>query len=226
MRHALSISLMLSALCAAGPAAAQAELSVDELVTLFERQKQVFSEAESNGLGATRGLKLVTVEDVNAEAAAGSTAEPMTESVSVWGEADAMPTDPNKPIKAAADGDAPLVFGQLDPELQVNLHISFGFDSAALSAEEKPKLDTMCQVLEKSDIHLIRIVGHTDTSGSDEYNERLSVLRAKEVARHLTEDCGIDPSRLETVGMGERFPYNTADPRSDENRRVEFQALS
>jgi outer membrane protein OmpA-like peptidoglycan-associated protein len=218
MRHALSIAFVLSSLCSAGPAAAQADLSVAELVTLFERQKQVFSEAGSNGLGATRGLRLVTVEDVNAESA--------TQSVSVRAETEPAPVDPNTPIQAAATDAAPLIFGQLDPELQVNLHITFGFDSAALSAEEKPKLDTMCQVLEQSDIQLIRIVGHTDTSGSDDYNERLSVLRAREVARHLTEDCGIDPARLETVGMGERFPFNANDPRADENRRVEFQALS
>ena len=119
-----------------------------------------------------------------------------------------------------------MVFGQLDPELQVNLNITFGFDSAALSDAEKPKLDTMCQVLEQSDIQLIRIVGHTDASGSEDYNERLSILRAREVARHLNEECGIDPSRMETVGMGERFPYNAGNPRADENRRVEFQALS
>ncbi len=218
MRHALPIALMLSGLCAALPASAQDGLSVEELVQRFERQKQAFSEVEANGLGATRGLKLVTVEDV--------TAVPATESVSVRAEGETAPTDPNQPIQAAANGGQPLVFGQLDPELQVNLHISFGFDSAALSADEKPKLSAMCQVLEQSDINVIRIVGHTDTSGPEDYNERLSVLRAREVARHLTEDCGVDPSRLETVGMGERFPYNANDPRSEENRRVEFQALS
>ncbi|WP_146590958.1 OmpA family protein [Puniceibacterium confluentis] len=218
MRPTLPIVLVLSGLCAAGPATAQQELSVDELIRLFERQKQVFNEVETNGLGATRGLKLVTVEDVSAE--------PATETVSVRASGEAVATDPNQPIKAAAEPGKPLVFGQLDPEIQVNLHITFGFDSAALAAEEKPKLDTMCAVLKQSDINLVRIVGHTDTSGSDAYNERLSVLRAREVARHLTEECGIDPARLETVGMGERFPYNTDNPRADENRRVEFQALS
>ncbi|KMK65221.1 OmpA family protein [Puniceibacterium sp. IMCC21224] len=218
MRHALPFALALSGLCVGTPALAQDALSVDELLRLFDRQKQVFSEAENNGLGATRGLKLVTVEDVNAEAA--------TESVSVTADAQRAAIDPNQPIQAAADPDKPLIFGQLDADLQVNLHITFGFDSAALADEEKPKLNTMCQVLQQSDIHLIRIVGHTDTSGSEDYNERLSVLRAKEVARHLTDDCGIDPARLETVGMGERFPYNAGNPRADENRRVEFQALS
>jgi len=218
MRHSLSFALLLGGLLAAGPALAEDPLSVDELVERFNKQKQVFSEAESNGLGATRGLKLVTVEDVSVESA-----DP---NVAVSAEATTEPMDPNRPIQAAADPDQPMVFGQLDPELQVNLNITFGFDSAALSDAEKPKLDTMCQVLEQSDIQLIRIVGHTDASGSEDYNERLSILRAREVARHLNEECGIDPSRMETVGMGERFPYNAGNPRADENRRVEFQALS
>lgn len=217
MRHALSIAIVLSGLWAM-PAIAQDSPSVDDLLDIFNRQKQVFSEVENNGLGATRGLKLVTVEDVSAESAAPS--------VTVAADATPVPRDPNQPIQAAADPDAPLIFGQLDSDLQINLNISFGFDSAALAAEEKPKLATMCQALQQSDLNLIRIVGHTDTSGSEDYNERLSVLRAREVARYLSEECGIDPARLETIGMGERFPFNTANPRADENRRVEFQALS
>lgn len=217
MRHSLSLAFLLGCLLSAGPVLSQ-ELTVDELIARFNKQKEMFSEAASNGLGATRGLKLVTVEDVSAT--------PATPDVAVSADTTPMPTDPNKPLQAAADASSPMIFGQLDPELQVNLNITFGFDSAALSDGEKPKLDTMCQVLQKSDINLIRIVGHTDAAGSEDYNERLSVLRAREVARYLTEDCGIDPMRMETVGMGERFPYNAANPRADENRRVEFQALS
>ncbi|WP_292266234.1 hypothetical protein [Marivita sp.] len=53
----------------------------------------------------------------------------------------------------------------------------------------------------------------------------MSLLRAKEVKRHLVTECGIPENRLEAIGMGESAPFNAADPRSDENRRVEFQAL-
>lgn len=215
MRALSYVLLTISALSMPLAAAAQEDLSVEELLQLFEQQKQVFSEAENNGLGRTRGLTLVTVADAVAEpvAAADATGASVTAAA-----------EPG--AQAAADPNAPLVFGQLAPELQVNLQIKFDFDSAALSNDEKPKLDKMCTVLQQSSVNLFRIVGHTDTSGSEEYNERLSILRAKEVARHLTEQCGIDASRLQTIGMGERFPLNTADPRADENRRVEFQALS
>ncbi len=135
-------------------------------------------------------------------------------------------SDTKVTLAGATDPNKPLVYGQFKPELQVNLHIEFGFDSAALDASQKPKLEKMCIVLQTSPINKIRIVGHTDTKGTDAYNERLSILRAREVARHLTEECGIAASRLETVGLGERFPINPNNPSADENRRVEFQALS
>ncbi len=127
---------------------------------------------------------------------------------------------------AVPDPNVPLLYAKLKPELQVNLNIQFGFDSAALSASEAPKLATLCAAIQGSDIVKFRIIGHTDTSGSDDYNQRLSMLRAKEVARHLVQQCGIAAARLETVGMGERFPSNAENTRADENRRVEFQALS
>ncbi|SDE44203.1 OmpA family protein [Ruegeria marina] len=206
-----SLRLAVALLALANPVLAQ-DYTADQLRALFEKQKQAFSAAQDSGMGQTRGLKLVTVEDVSSESA-----------VSVQGQ---TTTAGESMTPAASDPNKPLVFGQLDPELQVNLHIKFGFDSAALSESEKPKLETLCTVLRTSDINVIRIVGHTDSSGSDEYNERLSVLRAKEVARHLVQNCGVDAGRLETVGMGERFPFNSADPKADENRRVEFQALS
>ncbi len=237
------------------PALAQDALSVDDLTEIFERQKQAFEEAETSGLGQTRGLKLITVQDVTAESAAPvvATTDPSAapepqqiapevattapelaaptrdgQGVSITATSEGAPqrpADPNRPLLAAAS-DAPMVFGQLAPELQVNLHIEFGFDSAAIADDQAPKLQTVCTALLAADVDRIRIVGHTDSAGSDAYNEALSVLRAKEVARRLIEDCGLPPARLETVGMGERFPFNEADPRADENRRVEFQALS
>jgi len=125
-----------------------------------------------------------------------------------------------------SDPNQPLVYAKLAPELLINLNIKFGFDSAALDKTEITNLSTMCTAMRSSTIEHFRIIGHTDTSGADEFNARLSVLRAKEVARYLVQDCGIEATRLETVGMGERFPINTTDSGADENRRVEFQAMS
>jgi len=108
---------------------------------------------------------------------------------------------------------------------QVNIQISFDFDSAALREDQKPKLAALCQAMKSVDVAVFQIIGHTDSSGKANYNERLSLLRAQEVKHHLVSSCGIDANRLQAVGLGESAPYNSDDPRADINRRVEFQAL-
>jgi outer membrane protein OmpA-like peptidoglycan-associated protein len=120
---------------------------------------------------------------------------------------------------------APMDFQTLPPEEQVNINIAFDFDSAALREDQKPKLATLCNVMNMIDVEVFRILGHTDSAGSEDYNQRLSRLRAEEVKRFLVSDCGIAPTRLEAVGVGESAPIRPEDPRADENRRVEFQVL-
>ncbi len=88
------------------------------------------------------------------------------------------------------------------------------------------KLNTLCEVIKASDIAQFKIIGHTDASGTDTYNQNLSLLRAEEVKRHLVEDCGVPDGKLVAVGVGESFPIDPNDPRADVNRRVEFQVGS
>lgn len=126
----------------------------------------------------------------------------------------------------ASTGVAAETYVALAPDEQVNIQISFDFDSSALRTDQKPKLATLCQVMQTMGDEVFKIVGHTDASGSASYNERLSLLRAEEVKRFLVSDCGIAETRLQAVGVGESFLLDKDDPRADENRRVEFQALS
>ena len=126
---------------------------------------------------------------------------------------------------SVATATTPASYNAVEREDQVNVQISFDFDSASLRQDQKVKLETLCQVMQNVDVSVFQIIGHTDSSGSAAYNERLSLLRAQEVKRHLVSDCGIAENRLEAVGLGESAPYDSNDPRSDVNRRVEFQAL-
>lgn len=128
--------------------------------------------------------------------------------------------------EADSTADPGETYVELAPDEQVNIQIKFDFDSAALREDQKPKLATLCQVMQNVDVEVFRIVGHTDASGSASYNERLSLLRAEEVKRYLVGDCGIAETRLQAVGVGEQYPVDKDDPRADANRRVEFQALS
>ncbi len=115
---------------------------------------------------------------------------------------------------------------ELAKDEQVNIRVSFDFDSAALREDQKPKLNVLCEVIAQIDVQVFRIIGHTDSSGSASYNERLSLLRAQEVKRFMVNECGLPESKFLAVGVGEQFPFNETEPRADENRRVEFQALS
>lgn len=213
----LPMALIVSTLALAAPVGAQ-DLSDEDLLLLFQHQRDAFKAAQESGLGKTRGLTLVTVDSVaGTDAAAAVTSlVPATEATADT----AATTDPGQTTVQ------PVVFGALAPELQVNVNITFGFDSAALTPDQAPRLAQLCKVMKSSDIQLFRIIGHTDASGTDAYNQKLSQLRAEEVMRYLATDCGIAANRLEAVGMGEKFLADTADPKAAANRRVEFQALS
>ncbi len=127
---------------------------------------------------------------------------------------------PGASTEAAGD------YVQFDRAEQVNVRITFDFDSSALREDQKPRLATLCNVMRDIDIERFRIVGHTDAVGSHAYNQRLSLMRAQEVKRYLVSECGISEERLEAIGVGPDYLYDPDDPRSPENRRVEFQALS
>jgi OOP family OmpA-OmpF porin len=116
-------------------------------------------------------------------------------------------------------------YSPVDRQSQINLQISCDFDSATLRPDQQPKLENMCVSMQRLQGTVFQIIGHTDSSGSASYNERLSLLRAQEVRRHLISNCGIAEDMLKAIGMGEAAPFNAANPRADENRRVEFQAL-
>lgn len=125
-----------------------------------------------------------------------------------------------------AAGDTAAATTIESPDDDVFINIAFDFDSAALREDQKPKLTKLCNVINEIDIDTFEIIGHTDSSGSAEYNQRLSRLRAEEVKRYMVGDCGIDASRLLATGLGESEPLDPSNPRADENRRVEFQVSS
>jgi outer membrane protein OmpA-like peptidoglycan-associated protein len=67
--------------------------------------------------------------------------------------------------------------------------------------------------------YAFRIIGHTDGVGGELYNDALSQRRARTVRDYMIAH-GVDPMRLDVMGMGERDLKNRADPASPENRRV------
>ena len=81
----------------------------------------------------------------------------------------------------------------------------FEYDQSELRAEDKAILDAKVPILQANPGVMIRIGGHTDERGSDEYNLALGQRRAAAAKRYLTEH-GIAATRIETISYGEERP--------------------
>ena len=102
----------------------------------------------------------------------------------------------------------------------------FDFDKATLKSEGKAKLDDLVSKMSGVNLEVIIAVGHTDSVGTDAYNQKLSVRRAEAVKNYLTGK-GIEKNRVYTEGKGEKQPV--ADNKTSEgrakNRRVEIEVV-
>ena len=101
--------------------------------------------------------------------------------------------------------------------------ILFGFDSTTIQPQGRENLRTLAANLDKYPDTDLLVVGHTDDVGSDEYNQRLSEMRARSAADYLVSQ-GVARSRLRTSGRGELEPIaeNTSESGRQDNRRVEI----
>lgn len=101
--------------------------------------------------------------------------------------------------------------------------ILFGFDSANLLPEARTNLAALANSLsDMEEDAVLMVVGHTDATGSDTYNQGLSERRAAAAAAYLQES-GMHPARLQTLGRGETEPVaeNESEAGRSQNRRVE-----
>ncbi len=112
-----------------------------------------------------------------------------------------------------------------EDELKVTVRneILFDFDSYALRGSSRDELREMADVFNKYNDTTIVVAGHTDSKGSESYNQRLSERRANAVAGYL-ENLGVRGSRLDAVGYGEARPKasNSTASGRQANRRVEL----
>ena len=143
------------------------------------------------------------------------------------------PVAPAAPAPAAAAAaPAPAAAPAVVPAAPATEKVSFAadaffdFNKTALKPEGKAKLDDLADKVKGLNLEVVIAVGHTDSVGSDAYNDKLSVKRSEAVKSYLAGK-GIDASKIYTEGKGEKQPV--ADNKSAEgrakNRRVEIEVV-
>jgi OOP family OmpA-OmpF porin len=136
----------------------------------------------------------------------------------------ARPVPPPPPVKPAVKPKpkpAPVA-----AKITLAADVLFDFDKSALKPEGKSKLDDLAVKVRDINLEVVIAIGHTDSIGSDAYNQKLSVRRAESVKAYLVSK-GVEPNRIYTEGKGEKQPVasnKTKDGRQ-KNRRVEIEVI-
>jgi OOP family OmpA-OmpF porin len=142
--------------------------------------------------------------------------------------AEVAPAPAPEPAPVAPPAPAPVVVAPVPSSEKVTYAADafFDFDKAVLKPEAKTKLDDLVSKTKEINLEVIIAVGHTDSVGTDAYNDKLSVRRAESIKAYLTSK-GLEANRVYTEGKGERQPVadnKTAEGRA-KNRRVEIEVV-
>jgi OOP family OmpA-OmpF porin len=131
------------------------------------------------------------------------------------------PPPPVKPAPKPAPKPKPVA-----EKVTLAADVLFDFDKSVIKPEGKSKLDDLATKVRGINLEVVIAIGHTDSIGSDAYNQRLSVRRAESVKAYLVSK-GVEPNRIYTEGKGEKQPVasnKTKDGRQ-KNRRVEIEVI-
>ncbi|RID99790.1 outer membrane protein OmpA [Simplicispira hankyongi] len=130
------------------------------------------------------------------------------------------------PAAAPAPAPAPAPAVATSSKVTYAADAFFDFDKSVLKPAGKAKLNDLVSKVQGINLEVIIAVGHTDSIGTDAYNQKLSVRRAEAVKAYLVSK-GIEKSRVYTEGKGEKQPV--ADNKTKEgrakNRRVEIEVV-
>jgi OOP family OmpA-OmpF porin len=130
---------------------------------------------------------------------------------------------PAKPAAAAA----PVATAPTSEKVTFETDAFFAFDKAVLQPAGKAKLEDLVSKLQGTDIEVVIATGHTDATGSDAYNQKLSVRRAEAVKAFLVSK-GLPADRVFAEGKGEKQPVasNKTKEGRAKNRRVDIEVVS
>ncbi len=111
---------------------------------------------------------------------------------------------------------------------QADVSVTFGFDKAVLTKDDKAQLDGFAAQLASAKSYILEVTGGTDSTGSAQYNYDLSQRRADAVVQYLASKYGVAAHRFYLIGIGKdkEVASNTTAEGRKENRRVEVQLMS
>jgi OOP family OmpA-OmpF porin len=133
------------------------------------------------------------------------------------------PPPPAEPTPAPTPAPAPVPTSE---KVSYSADAFFDFDKAVLKPAGQASLDDLAGKLKDINLEVIIAVGHTDSIGTDAYNQKLSVRRAEAVKAYL-QSKGVEANRIYTEGKGEKQPVadnKIAEGRA-KNRRVEIEVV-
>ena len=138
-----------------------------------------------------------------------------------WTPATGIPGCDGVPVAQQKAKPAPMA-----AKVVFNADTFFDFDKSTLKPEGRQLLQQVAQQASTIDLETIIAVGHTDSIGTEQYNQKVSARRAASVKAYLVS-LGIDPNRIYTEGKGELQPIasNKTKEGRAQNRRVEIEIV-
>jgi len=138
----------------------------------------------------------------------------------------APPPVQSSPPPVVAPEAPPVQVAPVATRVVFNADTFFDFDKASLKPEGRQLLDQVVTQVNTLTLETIIAVGHTDWTGTEAYNQKLSERRAESVKTYLV-DKGIDANRIYTEGKGKTSPVapNTTREGRAQNRRVEIEIV-
>jgi len=110
----------------------------------------------------------------------------------------------------------------IQEQKEITLKVNFAYDSAKIESYYSPDIQAVADFMREYPLTRVEIEGHTDSDGSEAYNQGLSQRRAKAVGLILVKTFGVPTNRVTAVGYGEAEPLltNTSEANKAKNRRV------
>ena len=130
----------------------------------------------------------------------------------------------NRTTRSLSSGERDQIYTTAQDKPNINLEITFDYNSATISSTASPQVDQLGKALTDASMKgsTIVLAGYTDAIGSDTFNQDLSERRADAVKKYLTDKYGLAAGELVTVGYGKTHLKNPDDPKGGENRRVQI----